>query len=111
MKNELIPLTLQAKLREAQPTVTVPSYETARQVLKAMNMYSAGNQAAKDENGKTYWYASIKDLLALVDSQVINNKSIGLACNAFQLARKRENNGWHVAWSQSQLDILNETIK
>lgn len=111
MKNELIPLSVQASLRDAQPSVTIPSYETAKTVLRAMNMFAAGNQPMKDEDGKTYWYTSIKELLALGGNETITHKAIGQACIVFQLARKRENTGWHVAWSQAQLNILNATIK
>lgn len=108
---EFLPLSVQAKLQEARPAVTIPSYETAQAVLKAMNMFSAGNKATRDESGKAYWYASIKDLLSLTGNDVLTCKSVGQACSVFQLGRKRENDGWHVAWSQAQLDILNQYIK
>lgn len=108
---EFLPLSVQAKLHDAQPAVTIPSYETAVAVVKAMNMFSAGNKSTKDEDGKVYWYASIKDLLALIGNDTISHKAIGQACSMFQLARKRENDGWHVAWSQAQLDILNQYVK
>ena len=108
---EFLPLSVQAKLHDARPAVTIPSYETAQAVLKAMNMFSAGNKSTKDESGKTYWYASLKDLMALIGSETISHKMIGQACSVFQLGRKRENDGWHVAWSQAQLDILNQYVK
>lgn len=108
---EFLPLNVQAQLHAAQPSVTVPSYETARLVVKAMSMFSAGNAATKDEDGRVFWYASLKDLIALTGSETLNNKMVGTACSVFQLARKRENTGWHVAWLQAQLDILNQHIK
>lgn len=108
---DFLPLNVQAELQDAQPSVTVPSYATAKQVVKAMTMFAAGNSPTKDGDGKTFWYASIKDLIALIGDEAINNKMVGTACKVFQLARKRENTGWHVAWSQAQLDILNRHIK
>lgn len=108
---EFLPLNVQAQLHDAQPSVTIPSYETAKAVVKAMTMFSAGNKPAADETGKVFWYASLKDLIALTGSETLNNKMVGTACSVFQLARKRENTGWHVAWSQAQLDILNKHIK
>lgn len=108
---EFLPLSVQAKLHDSRPAVTIPSYETALSVVKAMNMFSAGNKSTKDEDGKVYWYASIKDLLALTGNETLTHKSVGQAFSVFQLARKRENTGWHVAWSQAQLDILNQYVK
>lgn len=108
---EFLPLSVQARLQEVRPAVTIPSYETAQAVLRAMNMFSAGNKATKDEGGKVYWYASIKQLVALIGNETISHKMIGQACSVFQLGRRRENDGWHVAWSQAQLDILNQYVK
>lgn len=108
---EFLPLAVQAQLQDAKPRVTIPSYETAQAVLKAMNMFSAGNKATKDESGRVYWYVSIKELLTLSGNETLTTNQVGRACGIFQLARKRENDGWHVAWSQKQLDILNEFVK
>lgn len=111
MKQDILSLEVMSKLKDSAPSVTVPSYEAARAVLKALNMYAAGNKPRKDVRGVVYWHCGLDDLLGLIDVGDLTNKAVGTICRTFQLVMKRENDGFKVAFSQSQLDILNVVIQ
>jgi hypothetical protein len=109
--NTVIPLEVMAKLRAARPVVTVPSYEAVQMVVKALKMLSAGSSPERDVNGVQYWRVALADVVSLVNHPVMTAKLVGSCCRACQLPMKRENDGFKVAWSQAQLDILSEMFK
>jgi hypothetical protein len=111
MKQEILSLEAVMALRESAPIVTVPSYEAARAMVKALAMYSAGNASQKDMKGITYWRCALAELLALIDMPAFTPHLAGGVCRSFQLTMKRENDGFYVAWSQTQLDILSKHVK
>ena len=107
----ILSLEIIAALRETAPVVTVPSYEFARITLKALNMYAAGNKPEKDAKGIVCWSTGFSGILSLMTEFSPSEKQLGTMLRAFQMTMKRENNGYHVAFSQKQLDILNANIK
>jgi hypothetical protein len=112
MESKLLNLETLLALKEATPLITVPSYEAAKAVVKALAMYSAGNTAQKDCHGVAYWYCPLADLLKLIELPVeFSAHAAGKLCREFQLVMNRENDGYHVGWSQTQLDILSKNIK
>lgn len=100
--NSVVSLEVMAKLRAARPVVTVPSHEAVGMVVKAIKMLSATIAPERDVNGVKYWR------VALVANPVMTPKLAGTCCRACQLPMKRENDGFKVAWSQAQLDILSD---
>lgn len=111
MAHQLLPLEIQAQLKAKQPAMTVPSYAAAQGIVTAIKMYSAANSTEKDINGLLYWRCSLSDLVDLAKNPVITPKLAGSICRSFQLAMKRENDGFKVGWSKEQLDILTLNIK
>jgi hypothetical protein len=111
MKNEILKIETVMALRENAPEVTVPSYDAARAMVKALAMYAAGNASQKDMKGITYWRCALASLMALIDLSALSSKMAGDVCRSFQLVMKREHDGYYVAWSQGQLDILSKNIK
>ena len=107
----VIPFETMAKLRAARPTVTIPSYEAVCLVVTAVKMLSAASPAEKDINGMAFWRVALADVTALINNPVMTPKMAGSVCRVLQLPMKRENDGYKVAWSQPQLDILKETFK
>jgi hypothetical protein len=106
--NTVVSLETMAKLRAARPVVTVPSYEAVQMVVKAIKMLSAGSSPERDVNGVQYWRVALADVVAVVNNPVMSAKLAGTCCRVCQLPMKRENDGFKVAWSQAQLDILTE---
>jgi hypothetical protein len=111
MTHQLLPLELQAQLKAKQPAMTVPSYAAAQSVVTAIKMYSAANPTEKDINGLLYWRCALADLVELIKNPIVTPKLAGSICRSFQLAMKRENDGFKVGWSKEQLDILTANIK
>lgn len=111
MALQLLPLELQAQLKAKQPAMTVPSYAAAQGIVTAIKMYSAAHSSEKDVNGLVYWRCALSDLVDLANNAVITPKLAGSICRAFQMAMKRENDGFKVGWSKEQLDILSANIK
>jgi hypothetical protein len=107
MKQQILNLEVLAELERAAPRVTVPSYEAHRAVLKALRMYASTNTPQVDISGLLYWCAALHDILPLTDLQgLLAPKIVGNICRNFKMSMKRENDGFKVAWSQKQLDIL-----
>ena len=104
--NTVISFEVMAKLRSARPVVTVPSYEAVQMIVKAVKMLSAGSKPERDVNGVSFWRVSLSDVVAVVNNPVMTAKLAGSCCRVCQLPMKRENDGYKVAWSQEQLDIL-----
>jgi hypothetical protein len=100
-----------AQLQDEAPKVTVPSYEAHQALVKALTMWSSAHPTnGTDANGRSYWIAALHDLQPLIAIPTETPKQVGNACRNFCLVMKRENDGFRVAWSQKQLDILRKAF-
>lgn len=112
--SELFDARTQMALREAAPQVTSVPWDLARKVVKGLEAHGDKTAAHKDPNGKIYWEASLKEIRdagEIGDDLAVSNISIGRACKVMGLTGWRESNGFHVAWSKDQLDILKKYFK
>ena len=110
--SELLDLDTLVEMKKAAPQVTTVPFDIACWVVRAMNEFSKNNKANIDQNSLLYWQARVKDLhdLGKVDDG-ISLTQIGRALKAMGLESWRKMDGFHVAWSQAQLDILMKHFK
>lgn len=100
-----------ALLQEEAPKVTVPSYLGYQGVVRSLAMWASMHPAnGTDVNGRIYWIAALHDLQPLIAMQSVTPKQVGNACRNFCLVMKREGDGYCVAWSEKQLDILRKAF-
>ena len=96
-----------AEIQEAAPNVSSVSQGTARLMVKTMRLRSEQSAPKTDVGGVRYWQASLKELHALSGAgESLGLKSIGRTVRAMGLEVWRQFNGYHVAWSEGQLEIL-----
>ncbi len=108
---KILDVSILAQLQEEAPRVVLPSYDMHQAVVKALVMWSSTHPAnGVDVNGRTYWVVALQDLQPLVGFAALTPKQIGSACRNFCMVLKREGIGYHVAWSQKQLDILRKAF-
>lgn len=102
----ILEVSVLAQLQDEAPKVMVPSYEGHKAVVKALVMWSSAQPVSgTDEQGKTYWIAALHELAPLTGMD-IPAQHMGRACRSFCLVMKREDDGYRVAWSKQQLEIL-----
>lgn len=108
----ILDVSVLAQLQDEAPKVMVPSYEGHKAVVKALAMWSSAHSVSGvDEHNRAYWIASLQELLPLTGMEAsMCAKHAGMACRSFCLVMKREGDGYHVAWSQRQLDILRKAF-
>lgn len=109
---ELVDLKTLLALREAAPQVMPVPWDVARDVVKGLAEQAQKTRPHKDQGGNIYWQASLKEIRdAGQMGEDTSMSSIGRACRTMGLTAWREANGYHVAWSGKQLDILMKYFK
>lgn len=107
----ILEVSVLAQLQDEAPKVMVPSYEGHKCVVKALAMWSSAQPlSGTDENGRSYWIAALHDLLPLAGLDSLTAIQVGKVSRSFCLVMKREGDGYRVAWSQKQLDILRKAF-
>jgi hypothetical protein len=108
---EHIDLRTLADLYDAQPIVTAIDEEAAAKLVQAMSVFSATNKAQVDCVNAKYWMAQLTDLLALTKlGESFHPRKAGQICRQMGLVLHRRNDGNHVAWSETQLNILKKAF-
>lgn len=112
MKDQLIDIDTLYQLKKAAPEVTVVPFDLACWVVRSLDVLSKTLPAHVDQHGVTYWKTTIKDVTEKV-TQVsgITPSQVGRSLRRFGLEEWREMDGYHVAWSQTQLEILKKFFK
>lgn len=110
--SELLDLDTLVKVKKAAPTVTVVPFDIACLVVRTMTEYAKTVKANIDQNSQLYWQVRVKDLheFGKFDEEISLN-SVGRALKAMGLESWRKMDGFHVAWSMAQLDILHKHFK
>lgn len=110
--SDLLDLDTLSEIRKAAPKVTNVSFNIARDVTLAMDEHSKKTKANLDREDKMYWQTRIKDLHndGKFDETITLNQ-IGRALKAMGMQSWRKNDGFHVAWSSEQLEILKAYFK
>lgn len=109
---ELVDLKTLMALREAAPQVMLVPWDTARLVIKGLIELSAQGAQHEDPTGKKYWQATLKQVHAAGKvSAEASMGSVGKVCRNSGLTLWREGDGYHVAWSKEQLEILKKYFK
>lgn len=111
---ELFDPKTQMELRQAAPQVTNVPWDLARKVVKGLEAHGEKTTPHKDPSGKIYWEASLKEIREageIGSEETLSNNRIGRACKIMGLTGWRETDGYHVAWSKDQLDILKKYFK
>ena len=100
-----------AEIQEAAPSVSSVSLEMARLALRVMTLRSEQSAPKTDVRGVRYWQASLKELHALAEmGESLKLKAIGRTVRAMGLEVWRQFDGYHVAWSEAQLEILKRRL-
>jgi hypothetical protein len=107
-QNELLDLDTFMALRKAAPKVTGVSYGHALEVVKVLKQVSELFAASEDGDGHAYWQNKLR---LIAEHSGIELKVAGRACREFGLTLWRKFDGYHVAWSREQLDILVQYFK
>ena len=110
--NELLDLETLVKVRKAAPQVTKVPFDLACWAVRGMLKFSQENQATVDPQGQTYWTTTVKSLhgYCQFDFEVILG-TLGRTLKALGLESWRKTDGFHIAWSQAQLEILQGHFK
>lgn len=104
---DLIDLDTYVQLRRAAPQVTPVPRDVARLVVYALGEFSLAHKAHEDLNGQIYWQASLQALSEIGRlNECVASKTIGQTCTLMGLPKTHKNDGNYVAWSKSQLEIL-----
>lgn len=105
--NPLLDLRTLAEIQDAAPRVSSVSFETARLMVQTMRLRSEQSAPKTDVRGVRYWQASLKELHALSGAgESLGLKSIGRTVRAMGLEVWRQFDGYHAAWSETQLAIF-----
>ena len=101
--NELLDLETLVEVKKAAPQVTV---------VRGMAKFSGEIKASVDRQGQTYWTATMKSLHAFCEFDFeVSLNLVGRTLKALGLESWRKMDGFHIAWSQAQLDILQAHFK
>jgi hypothetical protein len=108
---EHIDLRTLADLYDAQPIVTAIDEEAAAKLVQALSMYAAANKPKIDCVNSKYWITLLVDLLALTGlGESFHPRKAGPVLRQMGLVLHRQNDGFHVAWSETQLSILKKAF-
>jgi len=107
---DLIDLDTLLKVKNAAPVVTQIPFDRAQAVVVAMQLFTKSNASHVDVNGQNYWEATVKQIVDLMELEGVSAKSVGSTVRAFGLESWRRVDGFHVAWSLEQLNILMESF-
>ena len=110
--SQLLDLDTLVAVKKAAPTVTNVPFDMACFVVRAMSEFSKATKANIDQNSQLYWQARVKDLREFANLDVeISLNGFGRALKAMGLESWRKMDGFHVAWSLAQLEILQKHFK
>ena len=110
--NELLDLDTLVKVRKAAPQVTVVPFDLACWVVRGMARFSKENRASVDPQGQIYWTTTVKSLHGFCQIDVeATLGTLGRTLKAMGLESWRKTDGFHIAWSQAQLEILQGHFK
>jgi len=106
----ILEMSITLELEKAAPRVTIPGHDVYLSIVKALGIWASSHKPQVDSLGITYWRASLADLLELTGIHDLASKVAGNICRNFCLVMKRENDGYYVAWSEKQLNILKKSF-
>lgn len=109
---ELLDFDTLVEVKKAAPQVTVVPFDLACWVVRGMVEFSGENKASVDRQGQIYWTTTVKSLheFCQFDFEVSLN-TVGRTLKAMGLESWRKMDGFHIAWSQAQLEILKSHFK
>ncbi len=110
--NELLDLETLVKVKRAAPQVTVVPFDLACWVVRGMAKFSEENKGTVDPQGQVYWTTTVKSLheYCRFDFEVSLN-TLGRTLKALGLESWRKMDGFHIAWSWAQFEILRSHFK
>lgn len=108
MINNLLELDVLVEMKKAAPVVTAVPFDVAKAVVGTLDRFAEQNDANTDQYGATYWQTTVKALhkMGPFDPGTISLNIVGRTLRQLGLESWRKADGFHVAWSQKQLDIL-----
>jgi hypothetical protein len=110
--SDLLDLETLVKVRKAAPQVTVVPFDLACWVVRGMARFSNENKANVDPQGQIYWTTTVKSLHTYCQFEFeVALGTVGRALKAMGLESWRKMDGFHIAWSQAQLEILQGHFK
>jgi hypothetical protein len=110
--SDLMDLETLVLVKRAAPQVTVVPFDVACWVVRGMAEFSAANKASVDQNGQMYWQSTVKALHAAIHvGEEVSLGRVGRALKAMGIDSWRKMDGFHIAWSSAQLEILKKYFK
>lgn len=112
MRQELLDLDTFVQVKKAAPYVTVVPFDMACWIVRGMDCFSRENRASVDQFGQLYWQTTVKTLAehCKFDAEITLGL-VGRTLKAMGLVSWRKMDGFHIAWSLSQMDILKKYFK
>lgn len=108
----LLDLDTFVQVKKAAPAVTTVPFDIACFVVRAMDEFARNTRASIDQGGHLYWQTRVK---AIHEAGKLGDEislgQMGRALKAMGLESWRKMDGFHVAWSLEQLDILKRHFK
>lgn len=112
MFRELIDLDTLVQVKKAAPQVSVVPFDLACWVVRGIAEISKLKKGHIDVNGAVYWEISLQELHSACHFTFdVPFRRVGRACREMGLDLFRKMDGYHVAWSVSQLEILKKFFK
>lgn len=109
---ELLDLDTLVKVKKAAPKVTVVPFDVAAAIAAGMYEFSKQEKCRFDVDSHVYWTTTVKTLSEYCHFGVdVTLGQIGRALKAMGIESWRKTDGFHIAWSQGQLDILMQHFK
>lgn len=109
--SQLLDLDTLVAVKKAAPTVTNVPFDVACHVVRAMAEYTKTTSPHIDQNSQIYWQASVKEVTALVAKGAYTFPQVGRALKSMGIESWRKMDGFYVAWSLTQLEILQKHFK
>lgn len=112
MNKELLDLEVLVEMKKAAPRVMVVPFDIASLVVRAMVDYAKDEKGNIDQDGKLYWQLRVKELHETGKlGDLVSLNQLGRTLKALGLESWRKMDGFHVAWSHEQLNILKVHFK
>jgi hypothetical protein len=108
---DLLDVDTWAQLRKAQPKMTVVPFDAAQAAVRALEQWIGNHSSHTDLEGKHYWSASLKELIDNRGLTGVLPSALGRVLRQMGLMLWREANGYHVAWSEEQFEILKNRMR
>lgn len=112
MSHELIDWDTLALVKKAAPQVTLVAFDMACCVVRGMMDFGKANKCSMDQFGQKFWQTTVGDLHTYCKfGTEVSINLVGRACHDMGLESWRKTDGFHVAWSETQLSILKKFFK